>query len=52
MEVILLDDIDTLGLRGEVVNVARGYARNFLLRPSGLLDGLPADFPATCCSFS
>jgi len=31
MEVILLDDIDTLGLRGEVVNVARGYARNFLL---------------------
>jgi large subunit ribosomal protein L9 len=31
MEVILLDDIDNLGLRGEVVNVARGYARNFLL---------------------
>src|SRR3954471_11248247 len=31
MEVILLDDIETLGLRGEVVNVARGYARNFLL---------------------
>jgi large subunit ribosomal protein L9 len=31
MEVILLDDVDTLGLRGEVVNVARGYARNFLL---------------------
>jgi large subunit ribosomal protein L9 len=31
MEVILLDDIDKLGLRGEVVSVARGYARNFLL---------------------
>jgi large subunit ribosomal protein L9 len=31
MEVILLDDVDSLGLRGEVVNVARGYARNFLL---------------------
>jgi large subunit ribosomal protein L9 len=31
MEVILLDDIDSLGLRGEVVSVARGYARNFLL---------------------
>ena len=31
MEVILLDDIETLGLRGEVVNVARGYARNLLL---------------------
>jgi large subunit ribosomal protein L9 len=31
MEVILLDDVDSLGLRGEVVSVARGYARNFLL---------------------
>jgi large subunit ribosomal protein L9 len=31
MEVILLKDVDKLGLRGEVVNVARGYARNFLL---------------------
>jgi large subunit ribosomal protein L9 len=31
MEVILLEDIDKVGLRGEVVNVARGYARNFLL---------------------
>jgi large subunit ribosomal protein L9 len=31
MEVILLEDVDKVGLRGEVVNVARGYARNFLL---------------------
>ncbi len=31
MDVILLDDVDKVGLRGEVVNVARGYARNFLL---------------------
>ncbi len=31
MEVILLKDVEKLGLRGEVVNVARGYARNFLL---------------------
>ena len=31
MEVILLDDVDNLGLRGEVVSVARGYARNYLL---------------------
>jgi large subunit ribosomal protein L9 len=35
MEVILLKDVDNVGLRGEVVNVARGYARNFLL-PRGL----------------
>ena len=31
MEVILTQDVDKIGLRGEVVNVARGYARNFLL---------------------
>jgi large subunit ribosomal protein L9 len=37
MEVILRQDIDKVGLRGEVVNVARGYARNFLF-PRGLAD--------------
>ena len=31
MQVILLSDVDNVGLRGEVVDVARGYARNFLL---------------------
>jgi large subunit ribosomal protein L9 len=31
MEVILLSDVDHVGLRGEVVSVARGYARNYLL---------------------
>ena len=31
MEVILLKDVEKLGLRGEVVDVARGYARNYLL---------------------
>ena len=31
MEVILLQDVEKVGLRGEVVNVARGYARNFLI---------------------
>jgi large subunit ribosomal protein L9 len=37
MEVILRSDIDKVGLRGEVVNVTRGYARNFLF-PRGLAD--------------
>jgi large subunit ribosomal protein L9 len=31
VEVILLQDVEKLGLRGEVVDVARGYARNYLL---------------------
>lgn len=31
MEVILLSDVEKLGLRGDVVDVAPGYARNFLV---------------------
>lgn len=31
VEVILLSDVEHVGLRGEVVSVARGYARNYLL---------------------
>src|ERR1044071_7190220 len=31
MEVILREDVDKLGTRGQVVKVAAGYARNFLL---------------------
>ena len=31
MQVILLDDVDALGLRGDVVDVKRGFARNYLL---------------------
>jgi large subunit ribosomal protein L9 len=37
VEVVLRKDVDKVGLRGEVVNVARGYARNFLF-PRGLAD--------------
>ena len=35
MELILRDDIERLGRRGEIVNVAAGYGRNYLL-PRGL----------------
>jgi large subunit ribosomal protein L9 len=35
MEVILREDVDKLGRRGEVVKVAEGFGRNFLL-PRGL----------------
>ena len=31
MEVILRQDVEKLGSRGQVVKVASGYARNFLL---------------------
>jgi large subunit ribosomal protein L9 len=37
VQVLLRQDVEKLGLRGEVVNVARGYARNFLL-PRGLAE--------------
>jgi large subunit ribosomal protein L9 len=35
MEIILRQDVDDLGLEGDVVNVARGYARNYLI-PKGI----------------
>ena len=35
MEVILRSDVEKLGTQGQVVKVAPGYARNFLL-PKGL----------------
>lgn len=31
MKVILLKDVKDIGQKGEVVNVAEGYARNYLL---------------------
>ncbi len=35
MDIILMADVDNLGQMGQVVSVARGYARNFLI-PQGL----------------
>jgi large subunit ribosomal protein L9 len=42
MEVILLSDVEKLGLRGDVVSVADGYARNFLLPRSLAQRATPA----------
>jgi large subunit ribosomal protein L9 len=35
MEVILRQDLDGLGLEGDIINVTRGHARNYLI-PKGL----------------
>ena len=35
MKVVLRDDVETLGQKGDIVDVADGYARNFLV-PRGL----------------
>ena len=42
MDVILLTDVEKVGLRGDVVNVARGYARNYLLPRSLAEEATPA----------
>jgi large subunit ribosomal protein L9 len=42
MDVILRQDVDKVGLRGEVVSVARGYARNFLLPRKLAYEATPA----------
>ena len=33
MKVVLLQDVKSIGKKGELVNVSDGYARNFLLPP-------------------
>jgi large subunit ribosomal protein L9 len=42
MDVILLKDVEKVGLRGDVVSVARGYARNFLFPRSLAQEATPA----------
>jgi large subunit ribosomal protein L9 len=37
MQVILRHDVDKIGRRGEIVDVSRGYVRNFLV-PRGLAE--------------
>jgi large subunit ribosomal protein L9 len=43
MEVILREDIERLGSRGEVVKVASGYARNFLLPKRLAVEATPSN---------
>lgn len=41
MEVILQQDVDELGLEGDIVNVAKGYARNYLIPKDIALEANP-----------
>ncbi len=41
MKVILLEDVKTLGKKGEVVNVSDGYARNFIFKKNLGLEATP-----------
>jgi len=43
MKVILLQTVDRLGARGEVVNVRIGYARNYLLPRKLAIEATPAN---------
>jgi len=43
MKIILMDDVATLGRRGEVHDVSDGYARNFLLPQKLALHATPAN---------
>jgi len=43
MEVILKEDVSKLGSRGDVVKVAEGYGRNFLLPKKLAIEATPAN---------
>lgn len=41
MEVILLEDVKSLGKKGELVSVSEGYARNFILKKNLGIEATP-----------
>jgi large subunit ribosomal protein L9 len=43
MQIILQEEVDKLGTRGQVVEVAEGYARNFLLPRKLALEATPGN---------
>src|SRR4029077_20097867 len=43
MQIILQEDVEKVGTRGEVVEVAAGYARNYLLPHKLALEASPAN---------
>jgi large subunit ribosomal protein L9 len=43
MEIILIQDVDNLGAKNEVVNVKNGYARNYLLPRKLAVENSPSN---------
>lgn len=46
IQIILQEDVEKLGHRGDVVNVAPGYARNFLLPRNLAIEATPGNMKA------
>ncbi len=46
MKVILMQDFESLGLEGDVVDVARGYARNYLIPKGVVIEATRANLKA------
>ena len=46
MEIILRQDMDELGLEGDIVTVAKGYARNYLIPKGRALEASPQNIKA------
>ena len=46
MKVILRQDIDELGLEGAIVDVAKGYARNYLIPKGVAVEASPQNVKA------
>ncbi|MCD6265225.1 MAG: 50S ribosomal protein L9 [Deltaproteobacteria bacterium] len=46
MKIILLQDLESLGFEGDIVDVARGYARNYLIPKGAAIEASNANLKA------
>ena len=50
MKVILLEDVKSLGKKGELVNVSDGHARNYIIPRKLGLEATPKNLKGICNS--